>query len=276
MDADRPAVPPQGPEEESEDSQEDLGGVMTLREHLQELRTRLTIAVLAVIVASLIVWPFKDFVFEIVQYPLPRGAILQQISPTETLFTFFMISIIAGLGIASPIVLYQVLAYVAPGLYEHEKRWLYLSIPAIAVAFLIGAAFAWFVVLRFTVGFLAGFAPRSIATEFTVATWVTFVLRILLAVGIAFETPFFIFALAKIGVVKASTLGKYRRYAIVAIVILAAVITPTPDPFTQLSVAVPVYALYEIGVVLARVAAPEDDEPEEADGPAGAEPAVSV
>ncbi len=276
MDADRPAEPPQGPEDESQDSQEDLGGVMTLREHLQELRTRLTIAVLAVIVASLIVWPFKDFVFEVVQYPLPRGAILQQISPTETLFTFFMISIIAGLGIASPIVLYQVLAYVAPGLYEHEKRWLYLSIPAIAVAFLIGAAFAWFVVLRFTVGFLAGFAPRSIATEFTVATWVTFVLRILLAVGIAFETPFFIFALAKIGVVKASTLGKYRRYAIVAIVILAAVITPTPDPFTQLSVAVPVYALYEIGVVLARVAAPEDDEPEEVDGPAGAEPAVSV
>ena len=274
MDADRPAERPLGPEEQSPDSQEDLGGVMTLREHLQELRTRLTIAVLAVIVASLVVWPFKDFVFEVVQYPLPRGAILQQISPTETLFTFFMISIIAGLGIASPIVLYQVLAYVAPGLYEHEKRWLYLSIPAIAVAFLIGAAFAWFVVLRFTVGFLAGFAPRSIATEFTVATWVTFVLRILLAVGIAFETPFFIFALAKIGVVKASTLGKYRRYAIVAIVILAAVITPTPDPFTQLSVAVPVYALYEIGVVLARVAAPED-EPEEADGPAGAEPAVS-
>ena len=282
MDADRPSEPPQEPDEAplasagepQEPEAEETGGVMTLREHLQELRTRLTIAVLAVIVASLIVWPFKDLVFEVVQYPLPRGAILQQISPTETLFTFFMISIIVGLGIASPIVLYQVLAYVAPGLYAHEKRWLYMSIPAIAVAFLIGAAFAWFVVLRFTVGFLAGFAPRSIATEFTVATWVTFVLRILLAVGIAFETPFFIFALAKIGVVKASTLGKYRRYAIVAIVILAAVITPTPDPFTQLSVAVPVYALYEIGVVLARVAAPED-EPEAADGQAGAEPAVS-
>jgi sec-independent protein translocase protein TatC len=271
MDADRPAERPQEPEE---DPQEGPRGVMTLREHLQELRTRLTIAVVAVIVGSLVVWPFKDFVFDVVQNPLPRGAILQQISPTETLFTFFMISIIVGLGLASPVVLYQVLAYVAPGLYAHEKRWLYLSIPAIAIAFLIGAAFAWFVVLRFTVGFLAGFAPRSIATEFSVATWVTFVLRILLAVGIAFETPFFIFSLAKIGVVKASTLGKHRRYAIVAIVILAAVITPTPDPFTQLSVAVPVYALYEIGVVLARVAAPED-EPESADDQAGAEPAVS-
>lgn len=274
MDTDRPAVPPQEPGEESQDPQEELGGVMTLREHLQELRTRLTIAVLAVIVASLVVWPFKDLVFQVVQAPLPRGAILQQIAPTETLFTFFKISLIVGFGIASPIVLYQVLAYVAPGLYEHEKRWIYMSIPAIAVAFSIGVAFAWFVVLRFTVGFLAGFAPRTIPTEFTVDGWVTFVLRILVAVGISFETPFFIFALAKIGVVKASTLGKYRRYAIVAIVIMAAVITPTPDPFTQLSVAVPVYALYEIGVVLARVAAPED-EPEEADGQAGAEPAVS-
>ena len=260
------------PAERTQPPEEETGGVMTLREHLQELRKRLTIAVLAVIVASLAVWPFKDFVFYVVQAPLPRGAVLQQIAVTETLFTFIQISLLVGLGLASPIVLYQILAFVAPGLYASEKRWLYLSIPAIAFAFLIGAAFAWFVVLRFTIGFLASFAPRSIATEFSVANWVTFVLRILVAVGIAFETPFFIFALAKIGIVKASTLGKYRRYAVVAIVIFAAIITPTPDPFTQLSVAVPVYALYEIGVVLARVAAPEDDSEESGDQ-SGAEPA---
>ncbi len=265
MATDLPAAPTQPPDEET-------GGVMSLREHLQELRKRLTIAVLAVIVSSLVMWPFKDFVFDVVQAPLPRGAVLQQIAVTETLFTFIKISLIVGVGLASPIVLYQVLAFVAPGLYAHEKRWLYMSIPAIMAAFLIGVSFAWFVVLRFTVGFLAGFAPRSIATEFSVDGWVTFVLRILVSVGIAFETPFFIFALAKIGIVKASTLGKYRRYAVVAIVIFAAIITPTPDPFTQLSVAVPVYALYEIGVVLARVAAPEDD-PEGTTDASGAEPA---
>ena len=235
-----------------------LGGSMTLREHLDELRRRLTIAVIAVLVASFVVWPFRDFVFWLVQQPLPRGAALQQIAPTETLFVFIKISFIGGFGIASPIVLYQVLSFVAPGLYPQERRWLYLSIPAIAIAFAIGSAFAWFVVLRFTVGFLAGFAPASIATEFTVDGWVTFVLRILLAVGLAFETPYVIFALAKIGVVSADTLAKQRRYAIVAIAIISAIITPTPDPFTQASVGIPIYALYEIGIVLARVAAPSD------------------
>ncbi len=237
-------------------------GVMSLREHLEELRKRITIAVLAVIVASFVVWPFKDWVFQFLQTPLPRGAVLQQIAVTETLFTFIKISLIVGVGLASPIVVYQILAFVAPGLYPSERRWIFLSIPAVAVAFVTGALFSWFVVLRFTVGFLAGFAPRTISTEFTVDGWVTFVLRIVLAVGLSFETPFVIFSLAKIGLVKASTLGRYRRYAVVAIVVVAAVITPTPDPFTQMSVAIPLYALFEIGVVLARVAAPEGTEDE--------------
>ena len=238
--------------------QEELGGVMSLREHLDELRKRLTVAILAIILASFVVWPFKDFVFHFVQLPLPRGAVLQQIAVTETLFTFVKISFIVGFGLASPIVAYEVLAFVAPGLYPHERRWLFMSIPAIALAFLAGVAFAWFIVLRFTVGFLAGFAPATISTEFTVDGWVSFVLRILLAVGLAFETPFIIFALAKIGIVTADSLAQQRRYAIVAIAVISAIITPTPDPFTQASVGIPLYALYEVGVVLARVAAPAD------------------
>ena len=238
--------------------QEELGGVMSLREHLDELRKRLTVAILAIILASFVVWPFKDFVFHFVQLPLPRGAVLQQIAVTETLFTFVKISFIVGFGLASPIVVYEGLAFVAPGLYPHERRWLFMSIPAIALAFLAGVAFAWFIVLRFTVGFLAGFAPATISTEFTVDGWVSFVLRILLAVGLAFETPFIIFALAKIGIVTADSLASQRRYAIVAIAVISAIITPTPDPFTQASVGIPLYALYEVGVVLARVAAPAD------------------
>ncbi|MCY3896401.1 MAG: twin-arginine translocase subunit TatC [Chloroflexi bacterium] len=249
--ADQALTDPTQPEEQ-------LGGIMTLREHLDELRKRLTVAVLAVILASFVVWPFKDWVFQFVQLPLPRGAILQQIAVTETLFTFVKISFIVGFGLASPIVVYQVLAFVAPGLYPQERRWLYMSIPAITLAFFAGVSFAWFVVLRFTVGFLAGFAPATISTEFTVDGWVSFVLRILLAVGLAFETPFIIFALAKIGLVTADSLASQRRYAIVAIAVISAIITPTPDPFTQASVGIPLYALYEVGVVLARVAAPAD------------------
>lgn len=239
-------------------SEEQLGGIMSLREHLDELRKRLTIAVLAVLLASFVVWPFKDWVFHFVQLPLPRGAVLQQIAVTETLFTFVKLSFIVGFGLASPIVVYQVLAFVAPGLYPQERRWIFLSIPAVALAFMAGVSFAWFIVLRFTVGFLAGFAPATIATEFTVDGWVSFVLRILLAVGLAFETPFVIFALAKIGLVTADSLARQRRYAVVAIAVISAVITPTPDPFTQASVGIPLYALYEVGVVLARVAVPAD------------------
>ena len=249
--ADQALTDPTQPEEQ-------LGGIMTLREHLDELRKRLTVAILAIILASFVVWPFKDFVFHFVQLPLPRGAILQQIAVTETLFTFVKISFIVGFGLASPIVVYQVLAFVAPGLYPQERRWLYMSIPAITLAFFAGVSFAWFVVLRFTVGFLAGFAPATISTEFTVDGWVSFVLRILLAVGLAFETPFIIFALAKIGLVTADSLASQRRYAVVAIAVISAIITPTPDPFTQASVGIPLYALYEVGVVLARVAAPAD------------------
>ena len=239
-------------------------GVMTLREHLLELRTRITVIVAVLVVASFALFPFKDAIFLFLQSPLPRGASLQQITPTESLFTFIKLTFILGFGIASPLILYQVIAFVAPGLYPHERRWVYLSIPAVAAAFLAGAAFAWFVVMRFTVGFLASFAPPSIRTELTIDSWADFVIRILLAVGFAFETPFVVFVLAKIGLVKARTLSKYRRYAVVVIAIIAAIITPTPDPFTQAAVGIPMWALYEIGVILARVAAPDDEAPKPA------------
>ena len=245
-------------------SEGDSEGVMTLREHLVELRKRLTIAAIAVGVASFALWPFKDTVFELMASPLPQGVGLQQIAPTEAFFTFIKLSMIAGVGFASPIVMYEILAFVAPGLYENEKKWLYISIPAISVMFIIGALFAWFVVLRFTMGFLTTFTPDFISTELTLDNHVTFVAKLLVAVGLVFETPFIVFLLAKLRIIKSSTLSRFRRYAIVVIVIIAAIITPTPDPFTQMTVAIPMYLLYEIGVLMAKVAAPDvEPEPEE-------------
>ena len=245
-------------------SEGDAEGTMTLREHLLELRKRLTIAAVAVVLASFALWPFKDSVFQLMAAPLPPGVGLQQIAPTEAFFTFIKLSMIAGVGFASPIVMYEILAFVAPGLYENEKRWLYISIPAVAIMFMIGALFAWFVVLRFTMGFLTQFTPDFIRTELTLDNHVTFVAKLLVAVGLVFETPFIVFLLAKLRIVNAAKLSKFRRYAIVVIVIVAAVITPTPDPFTQMTVAIPMYLLYEIGVLMARVAAPSGEpEPEE-------------
>ena len=241
------------PEEESSE------GLMSLREHLLELRKRLTIAAIAVVVLSFSLWPFKDQVFEMMRSPLPDRVTLQQIAPTEGFFTFIKLSMLAGAGFASPIVLYQALAFVAPGLYANEKRWLYLSIPATSIMFIIGVMFAWFVVLRFTMGFLTTFTPEFIKTDLTLDNYVTFVAKLLLAVGVVFETPFVVFLSAKLGIISTKQLSQFRRYAIVVIVIVAAVITPTPDPFTQMTVAIPMYLLYELGVLMAKIAAPSGE-----------------
>ena len=241
-----------GPEDGAE-------GIMTLREHLVELRKRMTIAAIAVVLASFSLWPFKDAVFRLMASPLPEGVGLQQIAPTEAFFTFIKLSMIAGVGFASPLVMYEILAFVAPGLYANEKRWLYISIPAIAVMFTIGALFAWFIVLRFTMMFLTQFTPDFIRTELTLDNHVTFVAKLIVAVGLVFETPFVIFLLAKLRIVDARKLSHFRRYAIVVIVIVAAIITPTPDPFTQMTVAIPMYLLYEIGILMARIAVPAVD-----------------
>ncbi|MXY13787.1 MAG: twin-arginine translocase subunit TatC [Chloroflexi bacterium] len=232
-------------------------GMMTLREHLVEFRWRLTISVVAILVCSLTFWPFKDFIFDILQSPLGQDVHLQQIEPTEAFFSFFKVAVLGGIGIASPVVLYQIMAYVSPGLYPNEKRIFYASIPAMLAMFFIGVMFCWFVILRFTLNFLTGFAPEDINTELSIDSYVSFVARMLLVVGLVFETPFAIFLLAKFRIVSAQRLKGFRRYAIVVIVILAAVITPTPDPLTQMAVAIPMYALYELGVLLAGLARTE-------------------
>ena len=229
-------------------------GMMTLREHLVEFRWRLTISVVAILVCSMAFWPFKDFIFDLLQSPLGPEVSLQQIEPTEAFFSFFKVAVLGGIGIASPLVLYQIMAYVSPGLYPSEKRIFYASIPAMLAMFFIGVMFCWFVILRFTLNFLTGFAPDDINTELSIDSYISFVARMLLVVGLVFETPFAIFLLAKFRIVSAKRLKGFRRYAIVVIVILAAVITPTPDPFTQMAVAIPMYALYELGVLLAGLA----------------------
>ena len=120
--------------------------------------------------------------------------------------------------------------------------------------------FAWFVVLTFTLKFLTEFSPPDIVTSLSVSSFADFVIKMMLAVGLVFETPLVIFLLARLRIIKTRTLQRFRRYAIVVIAILAAVITPTPDPFTQMVVGIPMYLLYELGVLLARIAVPDTEE----------------
>jgi sec-independent protein translocase protein TatC len=145
-------------------------------------------------------------------------------------------------------------AYVAPGLTRKERRYVIAVIPGATICFTLGVAFAYFALLPAALGFLLGFGDPNIRVVPTIESYVKFVSRLMIATGLIFEMPLVMFFLAKLRLVNPKLLGSVRRYVIVAAFIVAAVVTPTPDPFNQLLVAVPILVLYEVGVLLSRLA----------------------
>lgn len=226
---------------------------MSVLEHLAELRRRLIVAgigtgITVIIAAVFLTWPVIALLTE------PAGIRLAALRPAETFVTYMKVALITGVALAMPVIVAQGLLFVLPGLHPHERRYVYLAVPAVTLAFALGLAFGFFVVIPFAVRFLMGFGGDLIQPVWSVEAYLSFVTSFLLWVGLTFETPIVLFFLAKIGVVNARQLAGYRRYAIVAAFVLGAMITPTPDPFNQAIVAVPIYLLYELGVLLARFA----------------------
>ncbi len=221
--------------------------------HLGELRRRIIIAgiatVLTVTIAALFMtWPVIALLTE------PAGVKLAALRPAETFSTYMKVALATGLGLAMPVIVSQGLLFLLPGLHPHERRWVYVGVPAITVAFGLGLAFGFYLVIPFAVRFLVGFGSDLIATVWSVEAYVSFVSSLLLWIGLMFETPILLFFLAKIGVVNAQQLGRARRHALLGSFILGAIITPTPDPLNQTIVSVPIYLLFELGVLLARFA----------------------
>lgn len=224
---------------------------MPLLEHLRELRRRVIIAGLAIAVgvavaAIFLAWPVIALLTE------PAGVKLAALRPAETFVTYMKVSLVTGVSLAMPVIVWQALLFVLPGLHPHERRYVYAAIPAVTLAFGAGLAFGFLVVIPFAVRFLLGFGADLIEPVWSVEAYLSFVSTFLFWVGLAFETPLVLFFLAKIGVVNARQLSAYRRYALVGAFVLGAIITPTPDPLNQSLVAVPLYLLYELGVLLAR------------------------
>jgi sec-independent protein translocase protein TatC len=155
-----------------------------------------------------------------------------------------------------PVIVYQLLRFIMPALHPHERRYVYAAVPAITIAFLIGLAFGFYLVVPFAVRYLMGFGGDVITAVWGVDAYLSFISTLLFWIGVSFETPIFIFFLAKLGVVNARQLGSYRKFALVGAFVLGAIITPTPDPLNQAVVAIPLYLLYELGVFLARFAHP--------------------
>jgi sec-independent protein translocase protein TatC len=227
--------------------------VMPLMEHLKELRTRLIRAFIALFVTTGISFIFARQVFLLLMVPLENTK-LQALKPTESLGNYMKVALLSGLVLAMPFIVYQIGRFVTPGLTKKERRYLLLLVPGATLCFATGVAFAYFVMLPSAIGFLQTFMADIIEQQWAIGEYLSFVTSLLFWIGVAFELPLFVYFLAKLGIIDAQTLSKNRKYAVVAIAVLAAVITPTVDPFNMALVMGPLIILYEIGVILAKVA----------------------
>ena len=199
---------------------------------------------------------FAESIFDILAAPLlkmmPKGGSLVFISVAEAFFTYMKVAFIAGLIITSPFVLYQIWAFVAPGLYRHEKSYVVPFVVAGSFFFALGILFGYYVALPVGFKFLLGFSTDFIKPMPSMKEYLSFSIKFLLAFGLVFEFPVVLVLLARIGVVNAKTLARQRKYAILLIFIFAAVLTP-PDVISQVMVALPLMGLYELSILLSKI-----------------------
>ena len=228
----------------------------TFIEHLTELRKRLIISFLAVGVGFGGCYIFSKQIFNFLTIPLqkslPPGSTMIFTSLPEAFFTYLKVSLLAGVFVASPMVLYQIWLFVAPALYSHEKRYVVPFVIISTLLFLAGGAFGYFIVFPYGFKFFMSFATDYIQPAPKLKEYLSFCSMLLIAFGLVFELPVFILFLAKLGVVDAKMLSKNRRYVILIIFIGAAILTP-PDVVTQVMMAIPLLALYEVSIFLAKL-----------------------
>jgi sec-independent protein translocase protein TatC len=240
-----------GPDEERETLAEG-----SLISHLMELRDRLLRAVIAVLICFAPCAFFSDRLFTLVALPLmekmPQGTSMIATSIVAPFMAPLKLALLAGLFIAMPYVLYQVWAFVAPGLYRHEKRFAIPLMLSSIVLFYCGVAFAYFIVFPLMFAFLTSAAPHGVQVMTDMSNYLDFVLLLFFAFGIAFEIPIATVLLASTGMVKIETMTKNRGYVVLGIFVIAAFLTP-PDAVSQSFMAVPMYILYEGGIIMSRV-----------------------
>ncbi len=227
---------------------------LPVTEHIEELRYRLFKSVAAIVVGFLIAWPFKKKLLLFLERPLPENlhGKLIFLSPPEAFFTALKVSFFAGILLAMPYVLYQLWKFIEPGLYEHEKKFILPFMFFSVMFFFAGAAFAYFVILPFGLKFLLGFMGDLLTPQITIGSYISFVIQMILAFGFVFLLPVVVWLLSKLGVINYRMLEKNRKFAILIIFIIAAILTP-PDVFSQVMMALPLIVLYELSIWVAKV-----------------------
>jgi sec-independent protein translocase protein TatC len=225
---------------------------MTIIEHLEELRSRLIKCLIAVTVTTALSFAFTEQIMRILIEPAGLKPVF--LRPTEMFITYFKVALMAGAILAMPIIVYQTVQFVWPGLQGGERKYVRIIVPAATLSFAVGVAFAQFVMLPFALHYLASFGGNLVEAKWAIGEYISFVTTLLFWAGVVFETPLIMFFLARLGVITPQFLSKNRKFAIVIIAILAAVITPTPDPFNMGLVMLPLLLMYEIGTLLAKLA----------------------
>jgi sec-independent protein translocase protein TatC len=235
------------------------GTEQPLLAHLLELRQRLLMIVAGVLVVFVPMAIFANNVYSLVAAPLlaklPAGGSMIATEVASPFLAPIKLSFILSFAVAMPWVLYQVWAFVAPGLYKSEKRLVVPLMVSSTLLFYVGVAFAYFLVLPAVFRFTIGFAPEGVAVMTDITKYLDFVLTLFLAFGVAFETPVALVLLVKTGFVTPATLAKHRDYVFVGAFVIGAIFTP-PDVVSQIMLAVPIYLLYELGIIAARVMVP--------------------
>lgn len=259
----------------TEPKDELAGSEQPFVQHLFELRDRLIRAMLAIalMAAALGIYPGPAALYDILAAPLtatlPQGATLIATSVISPFVVPLKILLMTAFLLALPVVLYQLWAFVAPGLYSHEKKLVMPLVISSTLLFFIGVAFCYYLVFGQVFAFIQSFAPKSITAAPDIEAYLSFVLSMFLAFGLAFEVPIAVVVLARMGVVSVQKLREFRGYFIVVAFVIAAVVTP-PDVVSQLSLAIPMCILYEVGIWAAQIFIKHTKAPEEAEESASA------
>ena len=241
-------------------------GKQPFMSHLEELRKRLIRSFIAIGVAFCGAFHFAEDLFKILMRPLtkelPEGQTLIFTGLTEMFFTYLKTALVAGILVASPVIFYQAWKFIAPGLYQNEKKYVIPFVVSSSILFSGGALFGYFIVFPYGFQFFLGFETEIIRAMPSVKEYFSLASKLLLAFGLVFELPVLMFFMSKMGIVTVPFLKKSRKYAILLSFVAAAILTP-PDPTTQCMMAVPLIVLYELGIFVARFARPAKKEEDE-------------
>lgn len=232
----------------------------TIIEHLEDLRKSLLISIVAIIIAAFFAFYYSEQILSIIMSPLTSlNENLIVTGVTEAFFVKLKLSFIAGFVLAFPVVVWALWRFVKPALYPHERRYVYILFPVTIGLFVGGVLFAYYGILHLILNFFIYIAGENLETMFKVDQYVSFVLAFTIPFGLVFELPVVVFFLSKLGIIGYEVMARNRKYALLVIVILAAALTPGPDPFSQMMMAIPVYLLYEISIWIARIAKPSEE-----------------